>query len=70
MILVCQKLVEQAQQCEDSNCEAKLEKTSSLIHILLDHLGDRSLVTDSALNYLSAGKDTIAQALTWTFYLL
>ncbi|CAJ0546471.1 Ff.00g010980.m01.CDS01 [Fusarium sp. VM40] len=65
-----QKLVEQAEQCEDSNNESTLEKTPSLIHILLDHLCDRSLVADSALNYLSAGKDTIAQALTWTFYLL
>ncbi|RSM03130.1 hypothetical protein CDV31_010614 [Fusarium ambrosium] len=43
---------------------------SNLIETLLDSLGDQELVADSALNYLSAGKDTIAQALTWTFYLL
>ncbi|KAH7009034.1 cytochrome P450 [Ilyonectria destructans] len=42
----------------------------SLIDKLLNCLGDEALVADSALNYLSAGKDTIAQALTWTFYLL
>lgn len=42
----------------------------SLIDTLLDFLKEPELVTDSALNYLSAGKDTIAQALTWTFYLL
>ncbi|KAH6681212.1 cytochrome P450 [Plectosphaerella plurivora] len=42
----------------------------SLIHSLLDALGDQTLVADAALNYLSAGRDTTAQALTWTFYLL
>lgn len=42
----------------------------SLIHSLLDTLEDKTLVADAALNYLSAGRDTTAQALTWTFYLL
>ncbi|KAI8664740.1 hypothetical protein NCS56_00907700 [Fusarium sp. Ph1] len=42
----------------------------SLIDTLLDSLGGQELVADSALNYLSAGKDTIAQALAWTYYLL
>jgi cytochrome P450 len=44
--------------------------SGSLIHSLLDLIGDETLVADSALNYLSAGRDTVAQALTWTFYLL
>ncbi|KXH59738.1 cytochrome P450 [Colletotrichum salicis] len=42
----------------------------SLVQSLLDSIGDEQLVADAALNYLSAGKDTTAQALTWTFYLL
>ncbi|KAH6971199.1 cytochrome P450 [Ilyonectria sp. MPI-CAGE-AT-0026] len=46
------------------------ETSGDLIHALFDSLGDEKLVADSALNYLSAGKDTVAQALTWTFYLL
>ncbi|KAF4978967.1 hypothetical protein FDECE_18134, partial [Fusarium decemcellulare] len=61
-----QKLVNDAvtrRECAD-------DKSPTLIDTLLDHLGDRALVADSALNYLSAGKDTIAQALTWAFYLL
>ncbi|KAJ3549808.1 hypothetical protein NM208_g308 [Fusarium decemcellulare] len=61
-----QKLVQDAvtrRGCAD-------DKRPNLINILLDHLGNNELVADSALNYLSAGKDTIAQALTWTFYLL
>lgn len=49
----------------------KLDQVSgSLIHSLLDSIGDETLVADAALNYLSAGRDTVAQALTWTFYLL
>ncbi|GKT44073.1 cytochrome P450 [Colletotrichum spaethianum] len=44
--------------------------SGSLIQSFLDSIGDEQLVADAALNYLSAGKDTTAQALTWTFYLL
>lgn len=54
-----------------SEKEEKLEEVSgSLIQSLLEAIGDERLVADSALNYLSAGRDTVAQALTWTFYLL
>ncbi|RAL67143.1 hypothetical protein DID88_007921 [Monilinia fructigena] len=42
----------------------------SLINSLLDSIDDHQMVADAALNYLSAGRDTTAQALTWTFYLL
>lgn len=49
----------------------KLEESSgSLIQALLDSIGDETLVADAALNYLSAGRDTVAQALTWAIYLL
>ncbi|ROW03423.1 hypothetical protein VSDG_01389 [Cytospora chrysosperma] len=44
--------------------------SGSLIQSLLDSLGDREMVADAALNYLSAGRDTTAQALTWAFHLL
>ncbi|KAI1458698.1 cytochrome P450 [Annulohypoxylon moriforme] len=45
--------------------------SGSLIQSLLDALGDdRKLVSDAALNYLSAGRDTVAQALTWCMYLI
>jgi cytochrome P450 len=42
----------------------------SLINALLNGMSDEKQVADAALNYLSAGRDTTAQALTWTFYLL
>jgi len=42
----------------------------NLIDSLLDHLDDHQIVADAAMNYLSAGRDTTAQSLTWTFYLL
>lgn len=49
----------------------KLDDISgSLIQSLLDSIDNEKIVADSALNYLSAGRDTVAQALTWTFMLL
>ncbi|KAI9900537.1 hypothetical protein N3K66_004799 [Trichothecium roseum] len=42
----------------------------TLIGELLACIEDEELVADAALNYLSAGRDTVAQALTWTVYLL
>lgn len=50
----------------------RLDRASgSLIQSLLEAIGgDQRMVMDSALNYLSAGRDTVAQALTWTMYLL
>ncbi|KAK3332180.1 cytochrome P450 [Cercophora scortea] len=51
--------------------ESKLDQISgSLIQSLLDAIGDQTMVADAALTYLSAGRDTTGQALTWTFYLL
>ncbi|KAK3984484.1 cytochrome P450 [Cladorrhinum sp. PSN332] len=51
--------------------ESKLDQISgSLIQSLLDAIGNEEMVADAALTYLSAGRDTTGQALTWTFYLL
>ncbi|KAI3398224.1 hypothetical protein diail_9701 [Diaporthe ilicicola] len=51
--------------------DEKLDQISgSLVQSLLESIGDRDMVADAALNYLSAGRDTTAQALTWTFHLL
>lgn len=64
------------QSSQVSNAEAatdggKLDEISgSLIQSLLDAIGNEDMVADAALTYLSAGRDTTAQALTWTFYLL
>jgi cytochrome P450 len=58
-------------ELSDKTDHGALDQVSgSLIQSLLDSIGDEKLVADSALNYLSAGRDTVAQALTWTFYLL
>lgn len=43
---------------------------NNLINSLLDHIEDQQVVADAAMNYLSAGRDTTAQSLTWTLYLL
>ena len=41
-----------------------------LIDSLMNAFDDPSIVADAALNFLSAGRDTTAQSLTWTLYLL
>ncbi|KAL6716916.1 hypothetical protein ACLMJK_004828 [Lecanora helva] len=43
---------------------------NNLINSLLDHISDRDIVADAAMNFLSAGRDTTAQSLNWTFYTL
>ncbi|KAL9614295.1 MAG: hypothetical protein Q9167_001178 [Letrouitia subvulpina] len=43
---------------------------ANLINSLIDHISDHGVVADAAMNYLSAGRDTTAQSLTWTLYLL
>ncbi|KAK0704119.1 cytochrome P450 [Apiosordaria backusii] len=55
-----------------SSASDKLDQISgSLIQSLLSAIPDSpSTVADAALTYLSAGRDTTGQALTWTFYLL
>lgn len=42
----------------------------SLIDSLIEALHDPVVVADSAMNFLSAGRDTTAQSFTWTFYAL
>jgi cytochrome P450 len=43
---------------------------STLIDSLIESFGDPTIVADAVLNFLSAGRDTTAQSLTWTFYSL
>lgn len=43
---------------------------TNLIDALLDNISDHDIVADAAMNYLSAGRDTTAQSLTWAFYSL
>lgn len=40
----------------------------TLIDSLMEAFPDPGIVADSALNFLSAGKDTTAQSFTWTLY--
>ncbi|KAI0133489.1 cytochrome P450 [Xylariales sp. AK1849] len=70
-----EKIVQSAVKDRHQSKEAlgsKLDEVSgTLIQSFLDSIGDnKQLVADAALNYLSAGRDTVAQALTWTFMIL
>jgi cytochrome P450 len=65
----------QQRQTRTKSAESQSTKDSdtsrhNLIDSLLDHLDDHQIVADAAMNYLSAGRDTTAQSLTWTLYLL
>lgn len=42
----------------------------TLIDSLMEAFAEPQVVADSALNFLSAGRDTTAQSFTWTFYAL
>ncbi|KAL8397663.1 hypothetical protein RB594_004393 [Gaeumannomyces avenae] len=53
-----------------SEKDVLVETSGSLMQSFLDSIGDETIVADAALNYLSAGRDTVAQALTWSLYLL
>ncbi|KAI9758066.1 MAG: hypothetical protein M4579_003197 [Chaenotheca gracillima] len=57
-------------QKETSEKSGYTASRGKLIDSLMDALDDPTAVADAALNFLSAGRDTTAQALTWTFYLL
>ncbi|ERF69161.1 hypothetical protein EPUS_01118 [Endocarpon pusillum Z07020] len=51
--------------------EASVSGFGSLVISLMDAFDDDpNLTADAALNFLSAGRDTTAQSLTWTFYSL
>ncbi|KAK4133647.1 cytochrome P450 [Trichocladium antarcticum] len=62
---------EQTPKRQTNSPTSSLDRISgTLIQSLLDAIPDESTVADAALTYLSAGRDTTGQALTWTFYLL
>ncbi|TGJ81508.1 hypothetical protein E0Z10_g7259 [Xylaria hypoxylon] len=65
------KSTESLAQLDDAD-GSKLDKVSgSLIQSLLASLGSQQkLVADAALTFLTAGRDTTAQALTWCLYML
>ena len=56
-------------QCHDKSSKDHVAY-GSLLDSLMDAFDDSTIVADAALNFLSAGRDTTAQSLTWTFYLL
>ena len=56
------------QQLLDPRLNAPM--SNNLINSLLDHISDPEIVADAAMNFLSAGRDTTAQSLTWIMYSL
>ncbi|KAI1436203.1 cytochrome P450 [Xylaria sp. CBS 124048] len=62
---------ESLSQQHDADEDRLDEVSGSLIKSFLSYLGSQhKLVADAALTFLTAGRDTTAQALTWSLYLL
>ena len=55
---------------ERQTVQKEMMPQTNLINSLLDNIADHQIVADAAMNYLSAGRDTTAQSLTWTFHCL
>ena len=55
---------------ESQKVQNEMVPQTNLINALLDNIADHQVVADAAMNYLSAGRDTTAQSLTWTFHCL
>ena len=68
--IVSQAVADRNSSKPDSKSNKLDQISGSLIQSLLDSIPDHTTVTNAALTYLSAGRDTTAQALTWAFYLL
>ena len=66
---VCKREEAASQDQEVSPSRASFMQ-ENLINALLDNISDHGVVADAAMNFLSAGRDTTAQSLTWTFYSL
>lgn len=50
--------------------ESDEDTPTHLVDSLLDHIDDPQIVAEAATNFLSAGRDTTAQVMTWTIYSL
>ena len=55
---------------ESQRVQNEMMPQTNLINSLLDSIADHQVVADAAMNFLSAGRDTTAQSLTWTFHCL
>ncbi|KAK5048364.1 hypothetical protein LTR84_006034 [Exophiala bonariae] len=66
--LITQSDSEQSHSGSSSGGEAS--RFGTLIDSLIEAFANPTIVADAALNFLSAGRDTTAQSLTWTLYAL
>lgn len=66
--IVAKAKQDRAQKAFESLIDDHEPAFNTLLDSLMESLVDPSLVADAALNFLSAGKDTTAQSMTWTIY--
>ncbi|KEF59549.1 uncharacterized protein A1O9_04393 [Exophiala aquamarina CBS 119918] len=58
------------QDDSDASSGGEGSRLENLIDSLMETFENPTIVADAALNFLSAGRDTTAQSLTWTLYAL
>jgi cytochrome P450 len=58
------------EQSQSASSGGENSRFGTLIDSLIESFANPTIVADAALNFLSAGRDTTAQSLTWTLYAL
>lgn len=59
-----------SEQSQSASSGGENSRFGTLIDSLIESFANPTIVADAALNFLSAGRDTTAQSLTWTLYAL
>lgn len=59
-----------SEQSQSESSGGENSRFGTLIDSLIESFANPTIVADAALNFLSAGRDTTAQSLTWTLYAL
>ena len=65
-----ESLITQSDSEQSNSGTGNASGFGTLIDSLMDAFPNPTIVADAALNFLSAGRDTTAQSLTWTLYAL
>ena len=70
--LIGKSIVDSAQRRRSAGWSSKKDDDTPthLVDSFLDHIDDPRIVAEAATNFLSAGRDTTAQVMTWTIYSL
>lgn len=69
-LAVCRRETHESSGLSSPKAEAEEGEGGDLVDMLLDAVPEHHVVADSAINFLSAGRDTTANSMTWVLHLL